>query len=69
MADVTISILDNGPLIVKGDTDLLDGDGKTFPKQAQIALCRCGASQNRPFCDGAHAKAGFESAERAPQDA
>lgn len=67
MADVTISVLDNGPLIVKGDVDLLDGEGKAFPKQPQIALCRCGTSQNRPFCDGTHAKDGFEAAERVPQ--
>ncbi|MEC4803217.1 MAG: CDGSH iron-sulfur domain-containing protein [Jaaginema sp. PMC 1079.18] len=65
MADVTISILDNGPLIVKGDVDLLDAEGNAFPKKEQIALCRCGASQNRPFCDGSHAKAGFQSTERA----
>lgn len=68
MTDVTISVLDNGPLIVKGDVNLLDGEENPFSKQSQIALCRCGASQNRPFCDGAHAKAGFESAVRAPQD-
>lgn len=67
MADVKISVLDNGPLIAKGDIDLLDGEGKPFPKQTQVALCRCGASQNRPFCDGAHGQAGFESAERASE--
>ncbi|NEQ49942.1 MAG: hypothetical protein F6K11_07395, partial [Leptolyngbya sp. SIO3F4] len=35
--------------------------------QEQVALCRCGASSNKPFCDGAHAQAGFEATERAPE--
>jgi CDGSH-type Zn-finger protein len=67
MADVTISILDNGPFLVKGEVSIVDGDGQAFPAQKQVALCRCGASANKPFCDGAHAKAGFVAAERAPQ--
>lgn len=67
MADVTISVLDNGPLIVKGDISLLDGEGNAYPQQNQVALCRCGASQKRPFCDGSHAQTEFTVAERAPQ--
>lgn len=67
MANVTVSILDNGPLILKGEVEVLDGEGKQYPQQSPVALCRCGASQNRPFCDGAHSKAGFESAERVPE--
>ncbi|MEB3233521.1 MAG: CDGSH iron-sulfur domain-containing protein [Leptolyngbyaceae bacterium] len=66
MADVTISVLDNGPAIVKGEFTVTDGAGNAYPKQNQIALCRCGASANKPFCDGAHAKAGFEASDRAP---
>ena len=68
MANVDISVLDNGPFIVKGDFTLTDGDQQPYPKQEQVALCRCGASGNKPFCDGSHNKAGFESAERAPQE-
>ena len=67
MADVTIAVLDNGPFIVKGDVTVTDGDGQAFPTKQQVALCRCGASANKPFCDGAHAKAGFEATERAPK--
>ncbi|MEM6256300.1 MAG: CDGSH iron-sulfur domain-containing protein [Cyanobacteria bacterium P01_D01_bin.156] len=67
MANVEISVLDNGPVIVKGDFSLNDGAQKPYPKQEQIALCRCGASANKPFCDGAHAKAGFKAEERAPE--
>ena len=68
MPNVEISVLDNGPVIVKGDFSLVDGAQQPYPQQNQVALCRCGASANKPFCDGAHAKAGFESAERAPAE-
>ncbi|WP_250565679.1 CDGSH iron-sulfur domain-containing protein [Adonisia turfae] len=68
MADTEIFVLDNGPLIVKGEFSVTDGDKQPYPKQEQVALCRCGASSNKPFCDGAHAKAGFEATERAPGD-
>lgn len=68
MANVEISVLDNGPVLVKGDFSLLDGAQQPYPKQAQVALCQCGASGNKPFCDGAHSKAGFEATERASQE-
>ncbi len=67
MSDVTMSVLDNGPLIVKGSATLVDAAGTSFPEQKQMALCRCGASQNKPFCDGSHGKVNFEAAERAPE--
>lgn len=67
MADVTISILDNGPALVKGDFTVVDGAGNAYPQQAQVAICRCGASAKKPFCDGAHAKAGFQASDRAPE--
>lgn len=67
MANTEISVLDNGPLIVKGEFSMVDGGKQSYPKQEQVALCRCGASSNKPFCDGAHAKAGFEATERAPK--
>lgn len=65
MSDVAISVLDNGPVIVKGDFSLTDGAGQAYPKKDQVALCRCGASANKPFCDGAHAKTGFAATDRA----
>jgi len=62
MSDVKIQALKNGPLIVKGDVEVLDSNGKTMtPPRPVVALCRCGHSANKPFCDGAHAKAGFVS--------
>ncbi|MEO1480669.1 MAG: CDGSH iron-sulfur domain-containing protein [Myxococcota bacterium] len=56
----TIQAAENGPLLVKGLTKLTDADGNEIPmKKDVIALCRCGASANKPFCDGAHSKIGF----------
>ncbi len=65
MADVTINIIKNGPLIVNGSVELKDSDGKAYPAQKRLALCRCGASTEKPFCDGTHSKIGFLAAERA----
>ena len=65
MADVTIDITKNGPLIVNGAVQLKDSDGNIYPAQKRMALCRCGASTTKPFCDGTHSKIGFQAAERA----
>ena len=68
MSDVTVNIKDNGPLLVQGPFKLVDGEGGEFnidPSKPAIALCRCGASANKPFCDGAHNQCGFASSERA----
>ncbi len=68
MSDVTIRIRDNGPLLVEGPIRLLDAEDNAFvsdPNKPAVALCRCGASSNRPFCDGSHNRCGFSSAERA----
>ena len=65
MADVTIEIIKNGPYIVKGDVELKGSDGRTYPAEKRMALCRCGASSEKPFCDGTHSKIGFQAAEQA----
>lgn len=63
-----ITTLDNGPFLVKGEVNLTDAEGNSFQAEGEsIALCRCGASTTRPFCDGAHAKMDFKAAERAVQ--
>ena len=67
MADLTISIRDNGPYRIKGSVVVVDAEGNPYEQQEAIALCRCGHSANKPFCDGAHAREGFASAPRAPQ--
>jgi CDGSH-type Zn-finger protein len=62
----TITPYRDGPLIVRGDFRLVDQDGAEIdPGRATIALCRCGKSGIKPFCDGAHKRSGF-SAPSAP---
>ena len=70
MADVTITVKDNGPFLVHGGASILDPDGKEFDVKDQktIALCRCGASGTQPFCNGTHRQIGFESEVRASQE-
>jgi CDGSH-type Zn-finger protein len=57
----------NGPYIVEGEVELTDPSGARVDTagKAKIALCRCGASTNKPFCDGTHSKVGFQAAEAA----
>ncbi len=65
-ADVTITPLENGPYLVKGPVTVLDADGSAYQiDRSTIALCRCGGSTSKPFCDGTHSKIGFDAAERA----
>ncbi|MEE9262923.1 MAG: CDGSH iron-sulfur domain-containing protein [Vicinamibacteria bacterium] len=54
----TVSILEDGPYLVKGLEHLRSADG-ALQAQETMALCRCGGSKNKPFCDGTHAKLGF----------
>ena len=62
----TITPYRDGPLIVRGDFRLLDQDGGEIdPGRETIALCRCGKSGIKPFCDGTHKRSGF-SAPSAP---
>jgi CDGSH-type Zn-finger protein len=58
----TIDIRKNGPYLVKEPCTLLDGStGREIPiEKFPIALCRCGASKTKPFCDGSHSKNGFD---------
>ena len=61
MADVTVQVLQNGPLLVKGPVDLKDAKGASIPtKEETLALCRCGHSATKPFCDGSHKHVGFQ---------
>jgi CDGSH-type Zn-finger protein len=67
--DVTITPLENGPYLVKGPVTVVDADGAEYQtERATIALCRCGGSTNKPFCDGTHSKIGFAAAERAVRE-
>jgi CDGSH-type Zn-finger protein len=62
MADVKVEIRSNGPYRVTGPIDLVDQQGKAYsiPEGQWVSLCRCGQSDNKPFCDGTHRDAGFQ---------
>ena len=64
---VKITARPNGPYIVEGDVDLHDPTGARVDSggRPMIALCRCGGSGSKPFCDGTHSKIGFKAAETA----
>lgn len=56
---LTITPYPNGPLGVAGPVEIISGTGRTVNRVERTALCRCGHSANKPYCDGAHAKVGF----------
>jgi CDGSH-type Zn-finger protein len=57
-----ITIMKNGPFRVTGTVELVDHEGKAIETPpAGFALCRCGASTRKPFCDGTHSKIGFDA--------
>jgi CDGSH-type Zn-finger protein len=58
----------NGPYLVHGELNLKDSSGQPYDlgDKTKIALCRCGHSENKPFCDGTHKKIGFQSVVSAP---
>ena len=60
---VTITCSPNGPLRISGNFVIKDAQGRDFGLswRTTISLCRCGQSQNKPFCDGSHARTGFQS--------
>lgn len=62
----TITIRNNGPYVVEGDVKLVDAQGNEVPLTKR-ALCRCGGSTTKPFCDGTHSKIGFQGAIAAVQ--
>ena len=64
---VKITIRPNGPYVVEGEVELLDVNGEKVDTtgKPRIALCRCGASVTKPYCDGTHSKIGFQAAEAA----
>jgi len=61
MANIAVS--NNGPLRIEGEFKLVDAAGAAWDLsgRTKISLCRCGQSSNKPFCDGSHAKTGFQS--------
>ena len=56
---LAIRASENGPLLVSGGVRILDADGAVLYEGEKAALCRCGGSGNKPFCDGTHEEIGF----------
>lgn len=63
---VVIETRENGPLVVKGLDELKGPDGQTLEVKPIVALCRCGGSKTKPFCDGSHKTNGFQSSGGTP---
>jgi len=62
MANVKIQMVKNGPLLVSEPVEIVNADGQAVPLSPgqRIALCRCGHSAKKPFCDGSHKAANFQ---------
>jgi len=60
---VKITVRPNGPYLIEGECEVYDSAGAKVDTSAKpkVALCRCGASSTKPFCDGAHNKVGFQA--------
>jgi CDGSH-type Zn-finger protein len=64
-----VDVTEDGPYMVEGKLEVVNAEGQVVSTEGQVFLCRCGGSQNKPFCDGTHNKNGFsgtESADRGP---
>lgn len=69
MSEPVIRIRENGPYVIEMPVRVVDHLGNEFaiaPGKPAVALCRCGQSSNRPFCDGTHKRINFQAAELAP---
>ena len=58
---VKVQPVKDGPVLISGNVEMIAGTGRVAWRGTKAALCRCGASNNKPFCDGSHRKAGFTS--------
>ncbi len=57
--DIKVEVLENGPLLIHGSLEVKNSDGNLENKKRETAFCRCGASSNKPYCDGEHNKIDF----------
>jgi uncharacterized Fe-S cluster protein YjdI len=60
-SDVTVQLRSNGPLFLRGNIRIEDASGHLIREDTRVALCRCGGSGNKPFCDGTHRTIGFRT--------
>jgi len=59
-AETIVEVMPNGPLMVYGNLRVKDSAGNETPKHKVTAFCRCGDSNNKPYCDGSHVRIGFQ---------
>ena len=59
--ELTIKVNKGGPYLIRGNVKIIDKDGTETIKEGTVALCRCGESQNKPYCDGSHKNKEFDS--------
>lgn len=59
--DTELTVFSDGPIAVSGEFKMVDSEGKVLETKKKVFLCRCGASDNKPFCDGAHKKVEFKA--------
>jgi CDGSH iron-sulfur domain-containing protein 3 len=69
VSDVTIKVRANGPYKIEGAVRIVDSEGREFeiPEGETIALCRCGQSETKPFCDKSHRRTGFVADDSCPR--
>lgn len=65
MAQTTIKVNDHGPYQISGSFEIIDEEGNAFHTTGEVSLCRCGYSDEKPFCDGSHDRIQFFSDPRA----
>ncbi len=63
MSDVKVTVVNNGPLLIDGEVEVVDQEGHAYGLggRTKIGLCRCGFSERKPFCDGSHKRSTFQS--------
>lgn len=67
-AENSVRLEPDGPCYATGDIEIVDGEGSIQLSDTRVAFCRCGASQNKPFCDGRHSDAGFRAPGTLPDE-
>jgi len=69
MSEVTITVRANGPYKIEGPVRVIDAEGREFvlPEGRAVALCRCGQSETKPFCDKSHRLTGFVADDVCPR--
>ncbi len=59
--ELSLKPIKDGPLMVSGNLEVIAGSGRKITSGKRFAMCRCGASKNKPFCDGSHKEIGFKA--------